>query len=255
MTPEQIELVQNSFKSVVPIKEVAAELFYNRLFELDPSIKSLFSGDMVEQGRSLMAMIGTAVAGLKNPETIIPHVEDLGRRHKGYGVVDAHYDTVAEALLWTLEQGLGSAFTPDVKEAWTETYMLLAGVMKNAAAAESAPSPARPSPAPASTPIPAPPLEDTEKNEKIRAEFTELEAEIARVGKVAEQIDAIAKQTNLLALNATIEAARAGDAGKGFAVVAGEVKNLSSQTAKATSEVSSVLGNLRGRLDRLSNLI
>jgi len=296
MTPEQIEMVQTTFKKIAPIQEQAAELFYNKLFELDPSLKNLFKGDIKEQGKKLMAMIGTAVAGLKDLARIVPAVEALGERHEGYGVKDSDYETVAEALLWTLEQGLGADFTSDVKEAWTDTYMLLVDVMTTAAAkkraankstgsladpmpssgsgslADPTPRPAAPAPKPAAPapyaprPVAAPtptavpePIESQSKHDlntgKAREELNELESEIVRVGKVAEQIDAIAKQTNLLALNATIEAARAGEAGKGFAVVAGEVKNLSNQTANATAEVSEVLTNLRGRLDRLSRLL
>ena len=138
MTPEQITLVTTSWEKVKPISEQAAELFYGKLFELDPSLKSLFSGDMKEQGRKLMAMINTAVNGLQNLEAIVPAVQDLGRRHVGYGVKDEHYDTVAAALLWTLEQGLGDAFTDDVKQAWTDTYVLLATTMKDAAASVAA---------------------------------------------------------------------------------------------------------------------
>ena len=134
MTPEEITKVRASFAQVVPIKEAAAGLFYGRLFELDPSLKPLFKGDIKEQGSKLMAMIGTAVAGLDRLETIVPAVQALGKRHVGYGVQDSHYDTVAAALLWTLEQGLGSAFTPDVKAAWTNAYGVLAGTMKEAAA-------------------------------------------------------------------------------------------------------------------------
>lgn len=134
MTPKKIALVQNSFAQVVPILETAAELFYNKLFELDPSVRPLFSGDMKEQGNKLMTMIGVAVNGLNNLEAIVPAIENLGARHAGYGVKDEHYDTVAAALLWTLATGLGEAFTEEVKEAWTETYLLLAGVMKKAAA-------------------------------------------------------------------------------------------------------------------------
>jgi hemoglobin-like flavoprotein len=135
MTPEQIALVRSSFAKVVPIKETAADLFYGRLFELDPSLKPLFKGDIKEQGLKLMAMIGTAVGGLDRLDSIVPAVQALGRRHAGYGVKDEHYDTVAIALLWTLEQGLGAAFTPDVKTAWTSAYGVLAGTMKEAAAA------------------------------------------------------------------------------------------------------------------------
>lgn len=134
MTPKKIALVQNSFAQVVPILETAAELFYNKLFELDPSVRPLFSGDMKEQGNKLMTMIGVALNGLNNLEAIVPAIENLGARHAGYGVKDEHYDTVAAALLWTLATGLGEAFTEEVKEAWTETYLLLAGVMKKAAA-------------------------------------------------------------------------------------------------------------------------
>jgi len=135
MTPEQKTLVQDSFKKVVPISETAAELFYGRLFELDPGLKKLFKGDMKEQGRLLMAMIGTAVGGLDDLGAIVPAVQALGVRHKKYGVTDKDYDTVAAALLWTLEKGLGAAFTPAVKDAWVAVYGVLAGTMKQAAAA------------------------------------------------------------------------------------------------------------------------
>lgn len=134
MTPESVALVESSFEKVKPIAEQAAALFYGKLFELDPSLKPLFKGDMVEQGRKLMATLAFAVGGLRTPEKIIGAVEDLGKRHVGYGVKDSHYDTVGAALPWTLEQGLGPAFTPETKAAWTETYTLLAGVMKKAAA-------------------------------------------------------------------------------------------------------------------------
>src|SRR3990170_73805 len=107
MTPKQIELVQGSWKKVLPIADTAAELFYGKLFALDPSLKPLFNGDIKEQGRKLMAMISVAVTGLTRIETIVPAVQDLGRRHVKYGVKDKHYDTVASALVWTLGQGLG----------------------------------------------------------------------------------------------------------------------------------------------------
>jgi len=129
MTPEQIELVSSTWKQVIPISEKAAELFYGKLFELDPAVKPMFKGDMTEQGKKLMQMINTAVNNISDVEKIIPALQDLGKRHVDYGVKDEHYNTVAEALLWTLEQGLGEAFTEEVKAAWTETYMTLASVM------------------------------------------------------------------------------------------------------------------------------
>ncbi len=133
MEQQQIELVQSSFAKVAPIAGEAAELFYNRLFELDPDLRPLFKGDITEQGIKLMSMLKTAVAGLSNLDALAPAVQELGVRHKDYGVEDSHYDTVGEALLWTLEQGLGDAWNEEVKSAWTETYVLLSGVMKSAA--------------------------------------------------------------------------------------------------------------------------
>ncbi len=134
MDQESIRLVQQTWKQVDPIREQAAALFYGRLFELDPSLRPLFKGDMAEQGRKLMNMLATAAMGLDRLDSIVGEVQALGRRHVAYGVQDAHYDTVGAALLWTLEQGLGEAFTPQVKAAWAEAYTLLADTMKQAAA-------------------------------------------------------------------------------------------------------------------------
>jgi hemoglobin-like flavoprotein len=133
MTPEKIDLVQTSFRKVMPISATAADLFYGRLFELDPALKPLFKGDMKEQGRKLMQMIGTAVASLRDLPTLVPVVQALGKKHAGYGVKAEHYDTVGAALLWTLGKGLGEAYTEEVDAAWTETYTTLATVMKTAA--------------------------------------------------------------------------------------------------------------------------
>lgn len=129
MTPEQIALVQSSFKSVVPIKETAAELFYARLFELDPNLEQLFTGDLREQGQKLMSAIAMVVGGLNDWDRIEPAVRELGKRHVSYGVQSEDYQTVAAALLWTLEKGLGDAFTSDVKDAWTTAYTALATTM------------------------------------------------------------------------------------------------------------------------------
>ena len=129
-TMTQIELVQKTFAVVAPIADDVAVLFYRRLFEIDPSLESMFKGDMTEQRRKLMVMLTAAVKGLPRLDRLIPVLEDLGRRHVHYGVVDRHYETVGEALLWTLEKGLGSAFTPEVKDAWTTVYGVLASTMK-----------------------------------------------------------------------------------------------------------------------------
>lgn len=135
MTPQQIQVIQATWTQVLPIADTAAGLFYGKLFELDPAVQPLFKGDMAEQGRKLMQTIGLVVNSLTRLEMLLPTVQDLGRRHVAYGVEARHYDTVGTALLWTLEQGLGEAFTPETKEAWTEAYGTLASVMKDAAGA------------------------------------------------------------------------------------------------------------------------
>lgn len=140
MTPDQVTLVQESFKQVAPIADKAADLFYDRLFMIAPEVRPLFPADLSEQKKKLMQMLATAVTNLHQVEKILPAVEELGRRHVSYGVTDKHFEPVGAALLWTLEQGLGSAFTPPVKAAWTETYMTVAGVMTKAAATAAAPA-------------------------------------------------------------------------------------------------------------------
>lgn len=129
MTPEKIALVQDSFKKVVPIAGPAADIFYDRLFEIAPDVRPLFPEDMTEQKKKLMQMLAIAVNGLTKLDEILPAVQDLGRRHNGYDVTPAHYDKVGEALIFTLDKGLGEEFTPEVKDAWVETYGALAGVM------------------------------------------------------------------------------------------------------------------------------
>jgi nitric oxide dioxygenase len=133
MTPNQIKLVQTSFAQVAPIAATAADLFYGRLFEIAPQVRTMFPDDLGEQKKKLMTMLGTAVAGLNRLDTLMPAVQALGRRHAGYGVKAQHYASVGSALLWTLEKGLGEAFTPEVKDAWATTYIVLSTTMMNAA--------------------------------------------------------------------------------------------------------------------------
>ena len=128
LTEKQIQLVQNSFALVAPIADTAAELFYGRLFELDPSLRHMFKSDMKEQGRKLMQMLSVAVHALNNLDTIVPAIQAMGQRHVGYGVTMEHYAVVGEALIWTLEKGLGEAFTAEVKEAWITLYALVTQV-------------------------------------------------------------------------------------------------------------------------------
>ena len=133
MTPDQIQLVQSSFSSVVPIADTAAKLFYGRLFEIAPEVKPMFKGDISDQGKKLMTTLGVVVNGLKNLEAVVPAAQSLAVKHVDYGVTAEHYKPVGEALIWTLEQGLGDAFTEEVKEAWVSAYTTLSGVMIEAA--------------------------------------------------------------------------------------------------------------------------
>ncbi|MBS7790401.1 hypothetical protein KTR66_10355 [Roseococcus sp. SDR] len=134
MTPDQISLVQQSFRQVEAIQETAARIFYARLREADPSTAPLFAkSDMALQGHKLMAAIAMVVNGLNRPEVVIPAAQDMARRHVGYGVTRAHYASVGAALLWTLGQGLGASFTPEVEAAWTAAYDLLSAIMIEAA--------------------------------------------------------------------------------------------------------------------------
>jgi len=129
MTPQDVKLVQDSFSKVAPISEQAAELFYGRLFEIAPQVRAMFPDDMKEQRKKLMATLAIVVNGLTNLEAILPAASALAKRHISYGAEAAHYPVVGEALLWTLEKGLGSAWTPQVAAAWTQAYATLSGFM------------------------------------------------------------------------------------------------------------------------------
>jgi hemoglobin-like flavoprotein len=141
MTPEQVKLVKESFWKVLPIAGVAADLFYDRLFEIAPELRPLFPDDLVAQKKKLMAMLAIAVTNLHQVDKIAPAVEDLGKRHVSYGVTAKHFEPVGETLLWTLEEGLGAEFTPPVKAAWTEAYKIVSGMMKRVAATMPPPKP------------------------------------------------------------------------------------------------------------------
>jgi hemoglobin-like flavoprotein len=133
MDLNQIQLIRQTFAQVVPIADTAAALFYKKLFELDPSLRPLFSSSLDEQGRKLMQMIGAAVGLLDKPKVLVPTLEGLGRRHVAYGVRTEHYDTVGVALILTLQQGLGAAFTTEARQAWVALYELIATTMKKGA--------------------------------------------------------------------------------------------------------------------------
>jgi hemoglobin-like flavoprotein len=136
MNPEDVRLVRQSFAQVAPMADTTAEVFYKKLFELDPTLRPLFRTDLTQQGRKLMQMLDAAVALLDRPQALVPTLEGLGRRHAGYGIRDEHYDTMEVALILTLQQGLGPAFTREARSAWIALFDLVAGTMKRAAATE-----------------------------------------------------------------------------------------------------------------------
>src|SRR5947209_8229045 len=129
MNPIQIKLVQDSFGKVAPISEAAAVIFYDRLFEVAPSVRAMFPNDMTEQRKKLMGTLAVVVNGLSNLEAILPAASALAKRHVNYGAKPEHYPVVGGALLWTLEKGLGEAWTPEVSEAWIAAYGTLSGYM------------------------------------------------------------------------------------------------------------------------------
>jgi len=129
MTPDQVKLVQQSFARVAPISEQAANIFYDRLFEVAPAVRAMFPSDMTEQRKKLMATLAVVVNGLSNLEAVLPAASALATRHVAYGARPAHYPVVGGALLWTLEKGLGEAWTPDVAAAWTAAYATLSSYM------------------------------------------------------------------------------------------------------------------------------
>lgn len=132
MTPRQVALIKESFASIAHLEAEVAAIFYGKLFEMDPSLRELFKGDMVEQGQKLMKVLGVVVTNAGRIDSVIPTVRGLGKRHVIYGVREEHYPVVGSALLATLEAGLGEKFTPEVREAWTRVYATLATVMIDA---------------------------------------------------------------------------------------------------------------------------
>jgi len=136
MNRQHIDLVRNSFALVQPIAPAAAAMFYDNLFAADPALRPLFkSGRMGEQGERLMTAIGAALRLLERPTELASMLHMLGARHAGYGVREEHYDTVGGALLQTLAQGLGEAFTPETRAAWTALFGVIKSTMLEGARA------------------------------------------------------------------------------------------------------------------------
>jgi nitric oxide dioxygenase len=133
MDARKITLVQQSFEKVAVLGLQAAELFYAELFAIDPSLRTMFSGDLKDQQKKLLAALALVVGSLHKPDRILPNVKKLAVKHLDYGVTPEHYTYVGNALLRTLKKGLGADFTPELCDAWTDAFRMLARVMKEAA--------------------------------------------------------------------------------------------------------------------------
>jgi nitric oxide dioxygenase len=134
MTRNDIRLVRQSFRHLDPVKNLAAEVFYARLFEIDPTTPALFANtDMKVQGAKMMTALTLVVDALDRLPSVTPEIAELARRHKGYGVTERQYASVGAALMWTLEQAFGSAFTPPVAAAWGRAFAALSKTMIQAA--------------------------------------------------------------------------------------------------------------------------
>ena len=148
MTPDRRQLVTESWKQLAPNAALVGQIFYRRLFEIDPSLRPMFTASMMdEQIRKLTTMLDLIVHWLDVPERLVPVLKQLGARHSTYGVQDEHYSKVGSALIGTLEEGLGDKFTPELRGAWTEAYMLISSLMRRGAAKISGTFPAVSSPA------------------------------------------------------------------------------------------------------------
>jgi hemoglobin-like flavoprotein len=141
MKSSQVSLVQSTFDRILPISDVAAQLFYDRLFHVDPSLRRLFHGDLRMQGKKLMDAVSIIVGNLSRPDRIVPGIRALGRRHVAYGVQEQHYAAFGDSLMFVLDHALGDGFTPEVRDAWSAAYTLLSETMKEAAGNASFPMP------------------------------------------------------------------------------------------------------------------
>ena len=134
MKREQIELVRSSWRELLPIADSAMQLFYRRLFEIDPGLERHFAAvDMDRQRAKLLSALDAVVGSLDDFDSLRPKLDALGKRHVGYGASREHYDSVGEALLWTLQQGLGAAWNESACEAWGCAYGLISETMQQAA--------------------------------------------------------------------------------------------------------------------------
>ncbi|TLV02206.1 globin domain-containing protein [Dyadobacter luticola] len=134
MTSRKILIIKTTWSYAIGLPEMTGELFYERLFELDPSLQAMFPPDMEQQNRKLIDMITYMVSHLQAMENVQRDIDAMAARHAGYGVRPEHYKTVGDALKWVLEQRLGDQWDEETREAWTELYDIWSTSMIRAAA-------------------------------------------------------------------------------------------------------------------------
>jgi hemoglobin-like flavoprotein len=242
VTPDQAEIIQSSFAQIAGTDNAFANLLLDHIKSANPELSGLVDAAGPGLVSSATDTLGNVIGQLHTPDAIADYVAILGEILFDHGVFDVDYAVFGDALLKTVEHSLGEAATPEIIGAWSDSWMMFSGLMREAAFCRMEAPATNPAALTAALPeaLSAPSTAssgETADADAIEAEMLKLDAEISSVNDVAKQISGVAKQTNLLALNARIEAARTGDAGKGFAVVANEIKDLATQSSSATEEI------------------
>jgi nitric oxide dioxygenase len=156
LTPSQKALIAESYAWLAADIDASAELFYRYLFEKDPPIRQMFPASMTKQGRKFMDMLGSTITCLDRMDRIVPLLWQIGKRHEGYGVTDAHYALACDALLWAIEQRSPHGITQETRAAWQELYSMMARAMQQSAGEGGIP---RVQPLSSDAPFPVPPSE------------------------------------------------------------------------------------------------
>jgi hemoglobin-like flavoprotein/uncharacterized protein YukE len=247
VTPDQAELVQASYAQIGESNIDLVEGILDTIKSANPDLAELISDDTSTLAGGLLEYFGTVINQLHTPDAIADYVAIMGEILFDHGVADQHYAKFGEALITNVEQNLGESSAPEILGAWSDAWLMVSGLMREAAFCRMN----EPAETPVSIPQ-APPDNTAEDNkDEIIEGVQKLGEEISNVNEIARQISGVAKQTNLLALNARIEAARTGDAGKGFAVVANEIKDLATQSSQATEEIYDSVRQITGLVNEL----
>ncbi len=253
MTPDQAEIIQASYAQISESGGSLVENLLDQLRSANPDLRQLIDDGAATLPGAITETFGTVISQLHTPDAIADYIAVLGEILFDHGVIDDHYAVFGDALIHSIEHSLEDAATPENIGAWSDGWMMLSGLMREAAfcrmgaVADETVTSSAPQPELPTAPVPSAKTDTG----AIEQEVQKLDTEITNVNEIANQIAGVAKQTNLLALNARIEAARAGDAGSGFAVVANEIKDLATQSSKATDEIYESVRQMSGLISEL----